>query len=213
MAIISASILNSDFSHLSDEINRCKNAGVEWLHLDVMDGHFVDTITFGSNVISALRPHFDMFFDAHLMITNPEKQIPFFAKAGCDNITIHVESDGDIRKLLLDIKNYGIKAGISLKPNTPSLAIFPYLDIVDMVLVMTVEPGYGGQGFIPQCADKIAEIKAEITRRNLDIPIEVDGGINAETSKLCREKGATILVSGTYLFKSENMQEAVNSLI
>ena len=178
-----------------------------------MDGHFVDTITFGSGVVATLRPQFDMYFDAHLMVTNPDKQVPYFAMAGCNNITIHVEIDCDIKNTLLAIKKLGIHAGISLKPNTIAKDIFPYLEIVDMVLVMTVEPGYGGQGFIQECADKVAEIKAEITRRNLDVKIEVDGGINAQTAKLCREKGAEILVSGTYLFKSEDMGLAAKSLL
>lgn len=213
MAFISASILNSDFSRLNDEINRCKESGIEWLHLDVMDGHFVDTITFGSNVIASLRKTTDMFFDAHLMVTNPDKQIPFFIQAGCDNITIHVESDCNVRDSLFAIKESGIKCGISLKPDTPCEDIYPLLDIVDIVLVMTVEPGYGGQGFIERCADKVADIKNEIDSRKLDTLIQVDGGINSQTAKLCRKKGAEILVSGTCLFRSDDMKQAALSLL
>lgn len=207
--IISPSILSADFANLEKDIKRVETAGAEWLHIDVMDGHFVPNITIGVPVVKSLRKVTNLVLDVHLMIENPEKYIEPFVKAGADIITFHYEATNAAEELIEKIHSYGIKAGISIKPNTPTESIYPYLNIVDMVLVMTVEPGFGGQGFIHECATKIPLIRERAPK---ELIIQVDGGINNVTSKICTSLGTNCLVAGSYIFNSEDIDSAVKSL-
>ncbi len=204
----SASLLACNLAQLALEISRCKKSAVDWVHFDVMDGVFVDQITYGSPVLKAVRGSTDMFLDVHLMVEDPTDQIALFADAGADLITIHVESFCNISEVLKDIKKRGKKAALALKPATPIEAVYPYLHLCDMVLVMTVEPGYGGQAFIPDTVQKIAELRktAEGLGMN-ELDIQVDGGINEKTAAVVKKAGANVLVAGTALFKAENMKE------
>ncbi|MCH5324470.1 MAG: ribulose-phosphate 3-epimerase [Eubacterium sp.] len=210
--IISASMLASDLSRLSDELARTALAGIEWLHIDVMDGVFVDNITYGNNVVKALRPISRLYFDTHLMVADPTRLIPLFAKAGSDMLTIHIESGGDTAANLAEIRRLGMSAGLSVKPDTPVEQVYEYLPLCDMVLVMTVEPGYGGQSFRTECAEKVRVLCEFCNENNIDIKIEVDGGINAATAKVVKSAGADVLVAGTYLFGAEDMKKAADAL-
>ena len=206
--IISASILNSDLSDLIGTASKVDGSGAEWLHFDVMDGEFVDNITFGSSVLAAVKPHSRAFMDVHLMVMHPQKQVKLFADAGAQMITFHAESDCDPKEVIEMIHGCGCRAGIAVKPKTPVSGIVPYIADADMVLVMTVEPGYGGQGFIPETLDKIRDVRRMAPEKD----IEVDGGMNRETSKLVREAGANVIVAGTFLFRAEDMGAAVSGL-
>ena len=199
--LIAPSILASDFANLESEMLRVSSA--EILHLDVMDGHFVPNISFGVPVIQALRSKSDMLFDAHLMISHPQQYIEIFAKAGADNITVHVESDGDINQWIKQIRAAGCTVGLSVKPNTPASEVIPYLNEIDMVLVMTVEPGFGGQKFMTDMMPKVREIRAAIVATGRNVHIQVDGGISVDTAPIVAEAGANSLVAGTAIFKYE----------
>lgn len=205
----SASLLACNLASISSEISRCQNAGVDWIHFDVMDGVFVDQITYGSPVLKAIREKTDMFLDVHLMVEDPTKQVEFFAEAGADLIDIHVESYCNTADVLRTIRKAGKKSALAVKPSTPIQSVYPYLELCDMVLVMTVEPGYGGQSFIPSTLDKIRALRETANYMGLtELDIQVDGGINATTAKDVKLAGANVLVAGTGLFKAENMTRA-----
>ncbi|MBQ2876647.1 MAG: ribulose-phosphate 3-epimerase [Clostridia bacterium] len=212
MIKISPSVLASDLSNLASEVVEIEKAGAEMAHLDVMDGVFVANMSFGMPVIECLRNKSNIIFDVHLMIVHPEKYAKRFIDAGADIVTFHIEACDDPRSLLREIRAAGAKAAISVKPATPASAVFDLLDELDMVLVMTVEPGYGGQKFMADMLPKIKELRAEIERRGLDIDIQVDGGINPETAKLTVEAGANVLVAGSSVFRAADRKAAIDAL-
>ncbi len=212
MIKISPSVLASDFSRLGEESVLMKNSGADWLHLDVMDGHFVPNISFGAPVIKSIRGLTDLVFDVHLMISDPFKYAEDFASAGADIITFHYESNSDVSDTLDKIHSLGCKAGLSIKPGTPVESVFPFLDKTDMVLVMTVEPGFGGQSFMFDMMDKVKILKSEIAGRFLDVDIQVDGGINEETVRIAARAGANVFVAGSAVFKSDNPAAIIERL-
>ena len=207
--ILSPSILAADFGMLADQIKRAEKAGAKWLHIDVMDGHFVPNISFAMPVIKSIRKYTDMFFDVHLMITPPEKYIDDFINAGADGVTFHIEATENPDKCIELIRNRGKKVGISINPNTPVSAIEKYLDKVDMVLVMSVEPGYGGQKYIESVNEKISYVREKM---GADFDIEVDGGINAKNIDMVLNAGANIIVAGTAVF-NDDIEGSVKELL
>ena len=197
---------------LKNEIRKLEASGIDMLHFDVMDGVFVDNITFGLPVLRQVRKCTDMTLDVHLMITDPLKYISTFAEFGADIVSFHIESSSDTLETLKAIKAEGIKAALAIRPRTPIESLYRYLPYLDMILVMTVEPGFGGQSFIPETLDKIRAVRAEIEEMGLDIDVEVDGGINRETAPMVKKAGANVLVSGSYLFAADDMTEAAEAI-
>lgn len=208
--LISPSILAADFANLGRDIANVAEAGADCIHFDVMDGHFVPNISVGPGVLKAVANSCDKPFDVHLMISEPEKYIDSFIKAGADHITIHVEIDKDIRSILQQIKAQGVSCGLSLKPKTPASALLPYLELVDLVLIMSVEPGFGGQSFMHEVMPKTAEVAQMIQDSGRKIFLEIDGGITPETAKIAVAHGAKLLVAGTSVFRSKSgMADAI----
>lgn len=210
--IISPSILSADFSNLERDIKLVEKYGADWIHIDVMDGHFVPNITIGAPVVSDIRKVTKMPLDVHLMIENPEKYLDDFIKAGSDIITFHYEAAKNPVDLLKEIKRKGAKAGISIKPKTNPEKIKNMLEFADLVLVMTVEPGFSGQKFMEDCASKIKYFRDWAEKNKKDLIIQVDGGINDKTAKICKEYGATSLVAGNYIYKNKDIKSAIKFL-
>lgn len=208
--IISPSILSADFANLERDIKRVEDAGADWLHIDVMDGHFVPNITIGVPVTASIKKIAKIPLDVHLMIENPKKYVEPFVHAGADILTFHYEAvkEDEVIPMVKYIKSFGIKAGMSVKPLTSVLDVLKYIPEVDMLLIMTVEPGFSGQTFLEDCAEKIKPVRAAFS----DLIIQVDGGINAETGKICRSYGANSIVAGNFIYKSNDIQRAVSLL-
>jgi ribulose-phosphate 3-epimerase len=214
MAILSPSILSCDYMNMKRDFDYCKECGVKWLHVDIMDGHFVPNLSFGYSLVAAMRPVTDLVLDVHLMITEPIKYAAQFCKAGADYLTIHVEADTpeNIRKTLEQIRSMGVKPGIVVKPKTPAEAIEEYIPLVDMVLVMTVEPGFGGQKFMADMMPKLKTLREMIDRMNPGCHLEVDGGVDLVTGEICKANGADVLVAGSAYFKAADKPAFVKGM-
>lgn len=210
--IVSASILSADFCNLGSDTKKAAAAGCGYIHFDIMDGVFVPNISYGFPVLKAVSAVTDRLMDVHLMITEPLRYIEVLASCGADIITIHTEAGSDISETIRKIHSCGKKAGVAVKPGTPAETLKPYLNEADMFLIMTVEPGFGGQGFIYEMTEKISAVKNMLEKIGRDVPIEVDGGINGDTAELVKKAGANVLVAGSYLFCAEDMRGAVEIL-
>lgn len=206
--LVSASVLSADMLNLKDEVMRLEENGIDMLHFDVMDGIFVNNITYGLPILSAIRKITGMTLDVHLMIIDPLKYVKRFAESGADIISFHLESQSDTMETINLIRESGSKAALAIKPGTPAEAVYDFLPYLDMVLVMTVEPGFGGQSFIPETSEKVVRIRRKISELGLKTDVQVDGGIDAKTSVTVKKCGANVLVSGSYLFKSQDMAKA-----
>lgn len=212
MLYIAPSLLAADFSDLKDEIARMEDAGANYLHLDVMDGHFVPNISFGAGVIEGIRRCTNMIFDVHLMISEPLRYVDSFIKAGADIITFHYEAVNNPMAVLKAIKEREIPCGIAISPRTPVEAALPFVGLADMILVMTVEPGFGGQTFMPECLDKVRALRRHAIKMGVNLNIEVDGGISADNAAYCTEAGANVLVAGSALFKTKRPRSAMAAM-
>jgi ribulose-phosphate 3-epimerase len=212
MIKLAPSILSADFARLLEDVKKVENAGCEYLHIDVMDGHFVPNITLGPGIVKSLRKDVNMVFDAHLMIENPDAYIKDFVDAGADLITVHQEACIHLHRTIQNIKSYNIKAGVAINPATSIESIKHVLPLVDMVLIMTVNPGFGGQSFIESMLDKIKELKEIIDKQNLNIDIQVDGGVKPDNIKKVVEAGANIIVAGSAIFNSDDIESTVKLL-
>ena len=211
--IVSASILSADFCDLGRDVKRAEEAGCEYIHFDVMDGIFVPNISYGIPVLESVSRIAEKVLDGHLMITDPIRYVKEFARNGADIITFHLEACSDVKAVLNEIHACGKKAGIAVKPATPASELEPFIESADMLLVMTVEPGFGGQSFNYDMLEKISELKEMLSRRGIDIPIQVDGGINDSTAESAKKAGAEILVAGSYLFGAQDMSAAVRKIL
>ena len=203
MNYLAPSILSADFCELGRQIEEIGNAGAQYVHIDVMDGVFVPSISFGMPIVSCVRPRTDLFLDVHMMVTKPERYVEEFVKCGADSVTIHVEACDCIEETLKKIRSLGAKAGLAINPGTPVAELLPYMDMVDMVLVMTVNPGFGGQAYIPECTDKIREVRAIINERGLNVNLEIDGGVNIDNLQMNLDAGANVIVAGSAVFKGD----------
>ena len=212
MAIIAPSLLAADFVRLAEDIARVEAAGADWLHLDIMDGHFVPNLTFGPPIVAAIRKITKLPLDVHLMVTNPAALVDAFAAAGADWLTVHVETEPHLHRLVTHIRELGVRPAVVLNPATPLSSLEEILPEVDMVLVMSVNPGFGGQKFIHSSIDKIRRLKKQIIAVNREVLIEVDGGINAVTSPLVREAGAEVLVAGSAVFGNDDLITAIRQI-
>ncbi|EMC5220876.1 TPA: ribulose-phosphate 3-epimerase [Streptococcus pyogenes] len=209
---IAPSILAADYANFASELARIEETDAEYVHIDIMDGQFVPNISFGADVVASMRKHSKLVFDCHLMVVDPERYVEAFAQAGADIMTIHTESTRHIHRALQKIKAAGMKAGVVINPGTPATALEPLLDLVDQVLIMTVNPGFGGQAFIPECLEKVATVAKWRDEKGLSFDIEVDGGVDNKTIRACYEAGANVFVAGSYLFKASDLVSQVQTL-
>lgn len=212
MIKIAPSILSADFANLQRDIQEVEQGGADYIHIDVMDGHFVPNITIGPLIVEAVRPVTKLPLDVHLMIENPDQYIPAFAKAGADIISVHVEACRHLHRTIQLIKAQGVKAGVVINPATPVESIIPILADVDLVLLMTVNPGFGGQAFISSVLPKIKQVRSLIEEQGLSVEVEVDGGVNAETAALCVEAGANVLVAGSAIYQKQDRKQAISAI-